>query len=179
MLSRTKLDLQKKNDTLEEVSQQRLKQEEENEKLKLEIEKLNQDKLKYHRELDGKLQTLTDDLEKMKLEKDTLLKELDILQGKLSNSNKSLEEAKDTLEKEKQRGKTAVAEIEKSCQEARHQLQLQSESIAKEQNELKNLLEKQDGISKQLATELDLARVQVLQLQGILKDKEKMNNSSN
>ncbi|KAG8137962.1 hypothetical protein E2320_003910 [Naja naja] len=138
-LSRTKLDLQKKNDTLEEVSQQRLKQEEENEKLKLEIEKLNQDKLKYHRELDGKLQTLTDDLEKMKLEKDSLLMELEILKGKLSNSNKSLEEAKDALEKEKQRGKTAVAEI----------------------------------ISKQLATELDLARVQVLQLQGILKDKEK------
>ncbi|ETE64393.1 Early endosome antigen 1, partial [Ophiophagus hannah] len=138
-LSRTKLDLQKKNDTLEEVSQQRLKQEEENEKLKLEIEKLNQDKLKYHRELDGKLQTLTDDLEKMKVEKDTLLKELEIFKGKLSNSNKSLEEAKDALEKEKQRGKTAVAEI----------------------------------ISKQLATELDLARVQVLQLQGILKDKEK------
>lgn len=35
---------------------------------------------------------------------------------------------------------------EKSCQEARQQLQLQSESIAKEQNELKNLLEKQEGV---------------------------------
>ncbi|XP_015668154.1 early endosome antigen 1 [Protobothrops mucrosquamatus] len=173
MISRAKLDLQKKNDTLEEVSQQRLKQEEENEKLKLEIEKLNQDKLKYHRELDGKLQTLTDELKKMKLEKDTLLKEFEILKSKLSNSNESLEEAKNALEKEKERGKATVAEIEKSCQEARHQLQLQSESIAKEQNELKNLLEKQDGISKQLAAELDLARVQVLQLQGFLKDKEK------
>lgn len=110
-ISRAQLDLQKKNDTLEEVSQQRLKQEEENEKLKLEIEKLNQDKLKYHRELEGKLQILTDDLKKMKLEKDTLLKELEILKGKLSNSNESLEEARDELEKEKQRGKTAVAEI--------------------------------------------------------------------
>ncbi|KAM6437265.1 early endosome antigen 1 [Liasis olivaceus] len=173
MISRAKLDLQKKNDTLEEVNQQRLKQEEESAKLKLEIEKLNQDKFKYHKELDGKLQMLTDDLKKMKLEKDTLLKELEIIKGKLSNSNESLEEAKDALEKEKQRGKAAVAEIEKSCQEARHQLQLQSESIAKEQNELKNLLEKQEGISKQLVTELDSARDQVLQLQGIIKDKEK------
>ncbi|KAH0616741.1 hypothetical protein JD844_028110 [Phrynosoma platyrhinos] len=62
---------------------------------------------------------------------------------------------------------------EKSCQEARRQLQLQSESIAKEQNELKNSLEKQEGISKQLATELDSSRAQVLQIQGILKEKEK------
>lgn len=110
-ISRAKLDLQKKNDTLEEVSQQRLKQEEENEKLKLEIEKLNQDKLKYHRELDGKLQTLMDELKKMKLEKDTLLKEFEILKSKLSNSNESLEEAKNALEKEKEKGKAAVAEI--------------------------------------------------------------------
>uniref|UniRef100_A0A670YNK5 Early endosome antigen 1 n=1 Tax=Pseudonaja textilis TaxID=8673 RepID=A0A670YNK5_PSETE len=122
--------------TFKEVSQQRLKQEEENEKLKLEIEKLNQDKLKYHRELDGKLQTLTDDLEKMKLEKDTLLKELEILKGKLSNSNKSLEEAKNALEKEKQRGNTAVAELENKLQQ---QITLSEQILAVKKEKITDL----------------------------------------
>ncbi|XP_062989872.1 early endosome antigen 1 isoform X2 [Elgaria multicarinata webbii] len=173
IVSSTKVDLQKKCDTLEEANQQILKQEEENARLQLEVEKLRQDADKHHKELDGRLQAVTEDLKKMKLEKDTLLKELEVIKDKLSKSTESLKETKDELEKEKQKGKAAVAEIEKSCQEARRQLQLQSESIAKEQNELKNLLEKQEGISKQLATELDSARAQVLQIQGVLKEKEK------
>uniref|UniRef100_A0A8D2LPY5 Early endosome antigen 1 n=1 Tax=Varanus komodoensis TaxID=61221 RepID=A0A8D2LPY5_VARKO len=142
IISSTKLDLQKKCDSLEEANQQLLKQEEENARLKLDIEKIHQDADIQHKELNGKLEAVTEDLKKMKSEKDTLLKELEVIKDKLAKSTESLKEANDELEKEKHKGKAAVAEIV-------------------------------SHISKQLAIELDSARAQVQQMQGVLKEKEK------
>ncbi|XP_015276499.1 PREDICTED: early endosome antigen 1 [Gekko japonicus] len=173
IVSNTRSHLQKKCDALEKANQQISKLEGESARLKLEHEKIHEDNNRQCKELDEKLQVVTEDLLKIKLEKDTLLKEFEVIRDKLSKSTESVKVAKDELEKEKQKGKVAMAELEKSCQEAKRQLQVQSESIAKEQNELKNSLEKQEGISKQLGTDLDLARAQVLQIQGVLKEKEK------
>lgn len=87
------------------------KLEEENARTKLEFEKVNEDTNRQHKELNGKLQIVTEDLLKIKLEKETLLKEVEVIRDKLSKSTESLKEAKDELEKEKQKGKVAMAEM--------------------------------------------------------------------
>lgn len=110
-VSSTRSDLQKKCDALEDANQQIAKQEEENARLKLEIEKSHQDASRQYKELGEKLHSVTEDLQKTKLEKDTLVKELKVLKDKLSKSTESLKEANDELEKEKQKGKAAVVEM--------------------------------------------------------------------
>uniref|UniRef100_A0A8W4FG30 Early endosome antigen 1 n=1 Tax=Sus scrofa TaxID=9823 RepID=A0A8W4FG30_PIG len=154
------LDLQKKSEALENIKQK--------------IENLSQNAKMQQEELNNKIQAAVTELHKVKMEKETLVTELSGAKEELSKVSDSLKNSRSEFEKESQKGKAAILDMEKTCKDLKHHLEVQIECAHKEQNELKNSLEKEElRFSFSLKLECNSMQGQLMQAQKSLKQKEK------
>lgn len=94
--------------------------------------------------MNNKIQAAVTELHKVKMEKETLVTELSGAKEELSKVSDSLKNSRSEFEKESQKGKAAILDMEKTCKDLKHHLEVQIECAHKEQNELKNSLEKEE-----------------------------------